>query len=348
MKRYYYLTPVIAGPNAPRFPISEHKQLAGRCESADIPLIEPTISRKHATMYCTEDSVFIEDLGSKHGTFVNSKRIEQCQLRAGDLIVFGLNMVMRLEVSNTWIKAAETRPEIEVEPTISQIDLPERRRKTGHGEFSFDRALVQNRQTPPPAQNFTSRQFNLASLGAKLLTTLPKALKLLDSIDFTELNPSDQHLIDQLRSMISPNRFHIEALKLEPIDLPEMIDHVLLLIRSLATHKRIGFQIDNPAIAIQSVPSLLQQSFSALIRYIIDVASYNSTILITLIKPNRMQFSYRPSNQHPTPNMQLFSALSVEPHHPVRLLEAYQILMMLNVEFSLNIQNEGIIIELQF
>jgi pSer/pThr/pTyr-binding forkhead associated (FHA) protein len=88
---------MLGGPGAPRYPIEERVQLIGRSEKAEISLLEPTVSRKHASIQVKGDKVELVDLGSKHGTFVNSKRISKARLRVGDIVVFGLSLVLRVE-----------------------------------------------------------------------------------------------------------------------------------------------------------------------------------------------------------------------------------------------------------
>ncbi len=107
MQRYFCLTPVLGGPGAPRYPVSDHKQIIGRSEEADIALLEPTVSRKHACITLSEGEIWLEDMESKHGTFVNSKRITHHRLKVGDLIVIGLSIVLRLEESDAVVPPAE-------------------------------------------------------------------------------------------------------------------------------------------------------------------------------------------------------------------------------------------------
>lgn len=118
VKRYLYLTPVLGGPGAPRFPVTEEAQLIGRSESADISLLEPTISRRHASVWVDGERVRLKDLGSKHGTFVNSRRVTSAELRVGDIVVFGLSLVLRIEASSEPVLPPD-RPSIPLEaPTL--------------------------------------------------------------------------------------------------------------------------------------------------------------------------------------------------------------------------------------
>ena len=122
MAKYYYLTPVLGGPGAPRYPVGADKQLVGRSDRAAIALLEPTVSREHATILTRDDEVHLEDLSSKHGTFVNSKRVSTIKLRIGDIIVFGLSLVLRLEETDQPIPRAPTLDSPPTENTISTVE----------------------------------------------------------------------------------------------------------------------------------------------------------------------------------------------------------------------------------
>src|SRR5690349_14911585 len=63
--------------------------IVGRAPSSDIPIIDPTISRRHAELHSTDKGFVIRDLGSSNGTFVNGSRIETGRATPGDLISFG-------------------------------------------------------------------------------------------------------------------------------------------------------------------------------------------------------------------------------------------------------------------
>jgi len=110
MERFFYLTPVM-GEDRSRYPLTDKPQLVGRSERAGIILREPTVSRRHARIHIRDDEVHLEDLGSKHGTFVNSRRVQQVRLKPGDLVVFGLAVVLRLEEGDSPV-AVQERPEI--------------------------------------------------------------------------------------------------------------------------------------------------------------------------------------------------------------------------------------------
>ena len=77
----------------------------GRDLSNDIPVPDQEISRRHARFLTRTDGVFIEDLGSTNGTFLNGVRISSPQrLNNGDLITMAESTVMSFE----WPDQAKT------------------------------------------------------------------------------------------------------------------------------------------------------------------------------------------------------------------------------------------------
>jgi adenylate cyclase len=70
--------------------LGEGKPLVvGRAPKSDIPIIDPTISRRHAELEVTDAGIAIRDLGSSNGTFVNGARVQTGSAAPGDLISFG-------------------------------------------------------------------------------------------------------------------------------------------------------------------------------------------------------------------------------------------------------------------
>lgn len=49
----------------------------GRDPGCDIVIADPNVSKKHAKISVQGPSVFLEDLGSTNGTFVNGKRVQK-------------------------------------------------------------------------------------------------------------------------------------------------------------------------------------------------------------------------------------------------------------------------------
>ena len=63
--------------------------VVGRALTSDIPVLDPTISRRHAEVLWDTTGVHVKDLGSSNGTFLNGVKVEEAKLSPGDVITFG-------------------------------------------------------------------------------------------------------------------------------------------------------------------------------------------------------------------------------------------------------------------
>ncbi len=76
------------------FPILPDKQIVvGRSSDLDMVLVEDMVSRKHARITMQQDQIWIEDLGSTNGTFVNGEKIKRARLKEGDRVLIGTSIL---------------------------------------------------------------------------------------------------------------------------------------------------------------------------------------------------------------------------------------------------------------
>jgi pSer/pThr/pTyr-binding forkhead associated (FHA) protein len=75
----------------------------GRSSAAQVGLLDPEVSRRHAQLELTRGVVYLTDLGSANGTFLNGNRLknEGIEVRPGDDI----------DVGNTRITVKEMAPQ---------------------------------------------------------------------------------------------------------------------------------------------------------------------------------------------------------------------------------------------
>ncbi len=94
------------------FPIEEGENILGRDLANEIVISDPEVSRRHARFFIRDENVFVEDLGSTNGTFLNGERISSPQqLRTGDVITFGESVVLVFEkITEAPVETIETPP----------------------------------------------------------------------------------------------------------------------------------------------------------------------------------------------------------------------------------------------
>ena len=79
------------------FTVSEDRVSIGRSPDAGVFLDDVTVSRNHALLVRRRDGLYIDDLGSLNGTYVNRRRIESHRLEEGDEIQVGKYKLSYLE-----------------------------------------------------------------------------------------------------------------------------------------------------------------------------------------------------------------------------------------------------------
>ena len=68
----------------------ETELVIGRDSACDMVFDDPAISRRHVRVFLAGGVVYLEDLGSQNGTFLNGARVEMASiLRSGDEIALG-------------------------------------------------------------------------------------------------------------------------------------------------------------------------------------------------------------------------------------------------------------------
>src|SRR5580692_722665 len=95
------------------FPVAPDKQiLIGRSSDLDMVLVEDMVSRKHARIAMQADQIWIEDLGSTNGTFVNGEKIKRARLKEGDRVLIGTS-ILKLIASEGQPDGNDARAQLE-------------------------------------------------------------------------------------------------------------------------------------------------------------------------------------------------------------------------------------------
>jgi pSer/pThr/pTyr-binding forkhead associated (FHA) protein len=79
------------------FALQGERATVGRSPDAEVFLDDVTVSRNHALLVRRRDGLYIDDLGSLNGTYVNRRRIESHKLVDGDELQIGKYKLTYLE-----------------------------------------------------------------------------------------------------------------------------------------------------------------------------------------------------------------------------------------------------------
>jgi len=76
------------------FPLPPQGEIViGRSSELDMVLVEDMVSRRHSKITVANGQIFIQDLGSTNGTFVNGEKIKRARLQEGDRILIGTSII---------------------------------------------------------------------------------------------------------------------------------------------------------------------------------------------------------------------------------------------------------------
>jgi diguanylate cyclase (GGDEF)-like protein len=91
-----YLVILTGGQMGQLFGIGEDQLVIGRGASCDVRIGDDGVSRRQAHLMREDGRIFVEDLGSRNGTFVNGKRLEHRHpLSVGDKIQVGTSTLVK-------------------------------------------------------------------------------------------------------------------------------------------------------------------------------------------------------------------------------------------------------------
>jgi pSer/pThr/pTyr-binding forkhead associated (FHA) protein len=71
------------------FPLPSSITVIGRRKDCDLQIPLEAVSRRHCQLNHDKGTLKIRDLGSRNGTYLNGKRIEEAEAQAGDYIKVG-------------------------------------------------------------------------------------------------------------------------------------------------------------------------------------------------------------------------------------------------------------------
>lgn len=77
--------------------------VVGRSSQVDVPVLDPLVSRRHARLDVEDGIIYVTDLNSSNGTYLNGRRVEDSiELRPGDSIGVGAANVTFVGTNSSW------------------------------------------------------------------------------------------------------------------------------------------------------------------------------------------------------------------------------------------------------
>ena len=141
----------------------DRDMLVGRHQTADILLQQSEISRKHAAFLLKEQALWLQDLGSSNGTYVNDVQITaETLLKQGDIVQFSsikfsvFEPAKALEDVVESVEAATLGAAV-VETPISQPSEAVAASETAQAEVSADAPVVEPELPKTAAQHMSDQ-----------------------------------------------------------------------------------------------------------------------------------------------------------------------------------------------
>jgi EAL domain-containing protein (putative c-di-GMP-specific phosphodiesterase class I) len=120
--RWYLESLVEGGRQLRRVAVHPLPFRVGRLPHLALTLASDSVSKEHCELFLQGGALYVRDLGSKNGTFVNSERVGEAPLREGDILHFA-----RVEFRVGW-QEIDGGDELGVEPStvsLGDMKLPE-------------------------------------------------------------------------------------------------------------------------------------------------------------------------------------------------------------------------------
>ncbi len=102
------------------YPLTEMPATFGRLGRSTVKIEDGSVSREHARLFASEGKLFIADLNSSNGTFVNETKISRAEVQPGDTIRIGRVVMTLSEAGDSTAATGITIPE----PEEFTIDEP--------------------------------------------------------------------------------------------------------------------------------------------------------------------------------------------------------------------------------
>jgi pSer/pThr/pTyr-binding forkhead associated (FHA) protein len=125
----------------------------GRGRDAAIVLPHPLVSRRHCELYEAAGQLMVRDLGSLNGTFVNSERVTESPLPAGELLTIGTVTFRAVYEANERPRREPGDKTVEITKTKTIVAQSDATLEDGLPSLTDDLAADDGTAAPRPARN---------------------------------------------------------------------------------------------------------------------------------------------------------------------------------------------------
>lgn len=128
--------------------------LIGRHPQCDVVLPLGSVSRRHCVLVESDDELVIRDLGSRHGVWVNGRRVEESSLNVGDELAIGPVIVRVVDPGR--YAANDVREDSE-EVTETSTEISDLRPSASNSPRVEDSGLMVTEPIRPPESDLQVR-----------------------------------------------------------------------------------------------------------------------------------------------------------------------------------------------
>lgn len=175
----------------------DRDMLVGRHQEADVLLQSAEVSRKHAALLLKEQALWVQDLNSSNGTFVNDLRIEtESPLQEGDIVQFA-------SFKFSVLAPAQSADVVEAETVVEQPAEAIAPSETTAGKTAAEQM---NDQGMP---SLTERDGNvqLSRDGMPQNVSVPKPAPIPEGVDVSKATPNPEPIsVEQPVSRVEEER----------------------------------------------------------------------------------------------------------------------------------------------
>ena len=152
----------------------EKDMIVGRARDCDLSLAVAHLSRRHARLFFEDGVLWVEDLGSANGTFLNGRRVTRAQVRGGDELAFDTLVFTVRGTATSDDDLAHDKTSVRPAISSRSVDAPSPRQNGSPKKGAAVKAKNLRPVAPPDAPIPTAHNASLVWWGiasAVILTT---------------------------------------------------------------------------------------------------------------------------------------------------------------------------------